>query len=101
MTTKAKKKLDLDVLVAETNNEPFRFTLAGAERELPHVKNLTFPQLDDLDAGRVAKVLPQITDEETTTAVLSLPAFGMEALIEGWLEHAGVNVGELLASLRS
>lgn len=93
--------LDVDVLIAESTFEPYRFILGKKDHELPHPKTLTWTQLVQADSGDLETVLPEVTDPETATALLGLPNFALEKVIEGWLKHAGVDLGELKASLRS
>lgn len=92
--TKPLEPLDLDVLLAETKNEPYTFTLGGAERTLPHAKTLTVGQLRALDRGEIDEVLPEIADEETSDVVVALPAFALDSLIDRWLKHSGIDMGK-------
>lgn len=92
--------VDLDALIAEADKQPYSFTLGGEERTLPHIETLTYDQLiraEDDFLGLVAEV----TDDDTAGAIRVLPIFALEELLKRWFAHAGVEVGELLASLRS
>lgn len=91
---------DFDVLIAEANFEPYRFTLGGKERELPHLRTLKMPDLEGMENDFDAK-FPEIAGEELAALVLDLPVHAFEAFTESWFAHCGLNLGELLASVRS
>lgn len=86
--------LNLDTLIAETNKEPFRFTLGGEIRELPHFGTLSPKQAIRLDAGEIVDVLAEISDEKLADAIMSLPGFAADELLKKWMNHAGSEPGE-------
>lgn len=85
--------LNIDTLIAETKKEPFRFTLAGKVRELPHFSTITPKQALALDKGEVEEVLTEIVGD-LATEILTLPGFAADAVLEGWMNHAGTAPGE-------
>lgn len=100
MPAAKKKPLDLDVLIAESKREDFTFTLAGTERRFPHAATLTYDQLLLADRDPV-QLFPEITDEDTAKQLRAMPAFALEAVVEGWMKHSGVDPGESAASSSS
>lgn len=88
------KPLDLDVLQAEATFEPFRFTLDAQERELPHVQTLSTEQALQVEAGQAKDVIVTIAGQDLADRLMKLPAFAMNAVLEGWLQHAGLAQGE-------
>lgn len=90
---------DFDVLMAEATYEPYRFTLAGKDRELPHLRTLTMAQLEALDTD-FKETLTELADDELADIVTELPNYALEALVSSWFSHAGLSLGELLASAR-
>jgi hypothetical protein len=96
--TPKKDKVDLgifnvDTLVAETNKEPFRFTLDGEIRELPHFATVTPRQALALDSGNM-DIFGEIAGEDLADKIMSLPGFAADAVLEQWMKHAGNAPGE-------
>lgn len=90
---------DFDVLIAEANFEPYRFTMGGKERELPHIRTLKLNELESLDNDIEAN-LPAVAGDELAALITDLPLHAFEAFIESWFAHCGIKLGELLASVR-
>lgn len=86
--------LNLDTLIAETKKEPFRFTLGGEIRELPHFSTLSPRQALQMDAGNVEDILGEISSPELAEQIMSLPGFAADKLLEDWMKHAGNSSGE-------
>ena len=89
---------DFDVLIAEANFEPYKFSLGGKARELPHIRTLPADQLEAMDAD-FDGVFPDIAGEELAELIRKLPLHAYEAFAKSWVAHAGLEVGELLASV--
>lgn len=84
---------DVDTLIAEANKEPFRFTLGGKIRELPHFSTITTRQAVALDAGNL-DVFSEIAGEDLAEEILTLPGFAADEVLRKWMEHAGSKPGE-------
>lgn len=91
---------DFDVLIAEANFEPYKFTLGGKARELPHIRTLPASQLEALDTD-FDSTFPDVAGEELAQLVADLPLHAYEAFVKSWFEHSGLELGELPASARS
>lgn len=90
---------DYDVLIAEANFEPYKFTMGGKARELPHIRTLPADQLEALDRDFDA-TFPDVAGEELAGLIAKLPLHAYEAFVNSWFAHAGLELGELLASVR-
>lgn len=86
--------LNLDTLIAETKKEPFRFTLGGKVRELPHFSTLSPRQALQMDAGNVEDILGEISSPELAGQIMDLPGFAADKVIEDWMKHSGTSPGE-------
>lgn len=91
---------DFDVLIKEANFEPYKFTLGGQARELPHIRMLPASQLEELDRDFDA-IFPDVAGDDLAKLVADLPLHAYEAFVKSWFEHSGLELGELLASVRS
>lgn len=92
---------DFDTLMAEANYEPYTFTLAGKERSLPHLRTLSIEQIESVDTDIKDAVAELADDDELADIVATLPNYAVEALVKSWFNHAGLELGELLAFARS
>jgi hypothetical protein len=95
------KTIDLDVLQAEADYAPFRFVLDGKQHQLPHVQMLSTEQALRVEQGEARTVIAEIAGDELADRIMKLPAFATNALLEGWLAHAGLTSGESEASTGS
>lgn len=95
--------LDLDKLVAEHESDPFEFTLDGTLRALPHPQELPYDVASSLDADvDFVEVVRRTTgDDGLADRLAGLPAFALDSLARGWLEHAGITAGEPQTSVTS
>jgi hypothetical protein len=97
--------LDLDVLQREADEDgtyaPFPFVLDGQDHELVNVQMLTTEQALAIEMGEARDVIREIAGAEMADRLLKLPTHAMNALMEGWLAHAGVQPGESAASSSS
>lgn len=91
---------DIDAILAEATYEPYGFTLKGRECELPHLRMLKLAQVRALDAGKFEDVLNEVASDYADD-ILDLPSFALDKVVESWLAHGGVDLGELLASANS
>jgi hypothetical protein len=91
---------DFDLLIAEAKFEPYKFTMGGKARELPHIRTLPVSQLEGLDADFDATFPDVAGDEELVGLLADLPMHAYEAFVESWFAHSGLELGELLASVR-
>lgn len=101
----AKKPFDLDAVEAEEAGEPFPFTFGGREYVLPHVQDMDRKVLVAADQGE-----KQAMDELFRTGLGAdyelfneqpMKLRTLEALFRNWLEHCGLEPGELRASTSS
>lgn len=101
----AKKPFDLDAVEAEEAGEPFPFTFGGHEYVLPHVQDMDRKVLVAADQGEKAAM-----DELFRTGLGAdyelfneqpMKLRTLEALFRNWLEHCGLEPGELQASTSS
>lgn len=94
---------DLDALIAEAEGEPFLFTFGGEKYELP--PRVDMLALIALDEGRLGDGLRLLFGEdqwqqiEDSDAVFNDQA--MEALLQRYFAHLGVELGKSGASSRS
>lgn len=90
--------LDLDVLQREVAEDdkypPFPFVLDGEPHTLTNVQMLTTEQALKIEMGEARDVLREIAGDAMADRLLKLPAHAMNALMEGWLQHAGLHTGE-------
>lgn len=87
-----------EVLQAETSREPYRFTLAGREWELPHLADLTLRQQRRFDCFEEEAVVREVAGDELADLLLDTPATVMAQIHVEWLAHAGHKPGESEAS---
>jgi hypothetical protein len=101
----AKKPFDLDAVEAEALGEPFPFTFGGREYVLPHVQDMDRKVLLAADQGEQAAMEELFRTglgadfEEFDRQPMKLRT--LEALFRNWLEHCGLEPGELRASTSS
>lgn len=93
--------INLDVLQAEATYAPYSFILDGEEHTLPHVQMLSTEQALRVEQGEARTVIAEIAGEQLADRIMKLPAFATNALLEGWLAHAGLASGESAASTGS
>lgn len=102
-----RKPYDLDAAIregkAEHDLEPFEFTFNGDTFSLPADFDLS--ALDLLDAGNLAGAFLRLLGNEQRARLDALPAsFGIVALakvMDAYMVHLGIDVGELSASTAS
>lgn len=100
----AKKPFDLDALEREDDPGPFTFVLGGREYQMLDPQGADYrdlvPILAHLNRGDVVAGLNGLLDPDDVDAFWEnrIPAFKLNALGEGWLEHYGLNPGEASAS---
>jgi hypothetical protein len=92
---------NLDTVIAESDLAPFPFELDGEARTLPHIQTLTTEQAVRVEMGNPIEVLQEIGGDELGTRLGKLPAFALNALLEAWLAHSGLQPGESSASTGS
>lgn len=102
---KVTKPFDLDAVEAEAAGEPFEFTFGGRTYALPHVKDVDRKILLAAEQGEKAAMdaLLQLGlgDEYEEFNAQPMKLRSVEALFLAWLEHCGLEPGELGASTRS
>lgn len=92
--------LDLDALEREGDPGPFIFVLGGREYEMLDPQGMDYrdmlPILEATQKGDVKAALHGLLDEEDTEAFWEnrIPAFKLNALCQGWLEHYGLGSRE-------
>lgn len=90
---------DLDAVMAESANEPLRFTYAGREWTLDHIQNFDWRVIrggigGDLEAV-VASMRMGMGDEQYAEFdKLKQPVFALDKLFDAWLEHCGLSRGK-------
>lgn len=94
---------DLDALAAEADSTPFRFKFGGEEFEIPPM-DITWAAIDGSQLSHVDMFKLLVGDEQwaritASKARLTEPLF--VALLDKWMAHYGVTLGESRASRRS
>lgn len=101
----ASKPFDLDAVEAEAAGEPFPFTFGGHEYVLPHVQDVDRKVLLAADQGEKAAMdelfKTGLGDDYERFNAQPMKLRSLEALFRAWLEHSGLEPGELGASTRS
>jgi len=89
MTFSVRKALE------DSDLPPFEFEDADGEtQQLPHMRMLTPRQgLDIVVHGEIERVLTDVAPGAVST-VMDLPSFAVEALIQAWMEHSDISVGD-------
>lgn len=76
-------------VISDSDLEPFYFLDAeNQEQSLPHPGALTTRQVFHLQKGKFEEVLEEI-DPGSSSALLDVPSYALEALLSAWLEHGG------------
>jgi hypothetical protein len=102
---------DLERLYAESAGEPYRFTWAGQQWTLPHLRELDFKILAKLekldpataDEASVNELFDDIMDAEQGPAFREThrPLPFLLLLLDRWTKHSGAEPGESSASSKS
>jgi len=91
---------DLDALRREAEGEPFYFTFDGDDYELPPQPD--FRVATAASAGRLEEMLERLLGEEQWERLAASPApftrDQLEALLEAYGEHLGIDMGNSAAS---
>jgi len=99
------KPFDLDALAAESVGERFRFIYGGREWSIPLVEDIDKRLLDRMAEApdAVAREAFQLAfgDEWAEFDQLPMSLRTLNALLEEWSRHSGLELGEGLASPRS
>jgi hypothetical protein len=110
MTTPRQPKsatLDIDALEREGDPGVFTFTLGGHEYEMADPQEMDYrdllPIMEAAARGDITEALNGLLDPDEVTSFWEnrIPAFKLNAICDGWLEHYGLNVGEAAASSSS
>jgi hypothetical protein len=97
---------DLDAAYAEIRREPYVFTWAAREWALPHIGDLDYrilAEIENYQSLDVTQLLGLFTrmfgpDQAEAWADVSVPTPVLYLLFEHWLEHGGAKLGESAAS---
>nr|WP_221374407.1 hypothetical protein [Actinoplanes polyasparticus] len=97
---------DLDAAYAELRREPYTFQWAGQQFTLPHINDLDFrilAEIETLDTADVAKVLDLFNrmfgpEQAARWSEVSVPTPVLFMLFERWIAHGGGQLGEDSAS---
>lgn len=97
---------DLDALIADADNKPFKFTFAGREWTLPHLSDLdAWPLIaameqGDSTAARSTMALA-VGDEWDEFRSHRMPQHALNSLFERYTAHSGMAPGKQPASSSS
>ena len=96
---------DLDAVEREARREPFVFRLKGRTFTLPHMADLDHKVLLAVDEGDAAAMTAALqaglAGRYAEFSQLPLSLSGVKTLIEAWMRHSGLAVGESPASTGS
>lgn len=93
---------DLDASIAEANSDPFVFTFQGETVNLPNMGALPADQLMTLQSASMEQQIEFINGLADLGGIklVSLPVKAFNDLIAAWFAHAGLDLGEVVASKR-
>jgi len=97
---------DLDAAYAEIRREPYFFTWSGREWSLPHIGDLDYrvlAEIESMDAIDTEQVLSLFSrmftaDQVAAWAEVQVPTPVLFMLFERWVAHGGGKLGEAPAS---
>lgn len=92
---------DLDTLETDLDLTPLRFRVGGEEFEMPHPNSLPWTAEEDMASGDGARVLRAMFGNDEAYDRLcthDFPGWKMEALMQRYTEHFGIDLGESQAS---
>lgn len=96
-------EFDLDAFVSEVTEEPFRFRFGGEQYELP--ARFDIRAVAALAAGRLDDALRMLLGVAQWERIQAVDAVlderGLKALLDRYMAHSGVDLGEPLASTGS
>jgi hypothetical protein len=97
---------DLDAVIAETTNEPFTFVFAGRKWTIPHMGELdVWPLVAEAEKGdlQAARAVFEAAfgDEWAEFRAIPMKQHAFNKLLDRYMRHAGVKLGESRASTSS
>jgi hypothetical protein len=104
---KASAAIDLDALEREGDPGLFTVTVGGVSYDMVDPQSMDFRELIEILAagndGDIVKAITGLLGEADVESFWEnrIPAFKLNALLEGYMEHYGFDLGEASASSRS
>lgn len=89
---------DVDAYLSEQDLWPLEITVKGAKYLLPHFESLSLDQAEAISDGSIKATLADICGQETADVLASMPAKGLNKILELWQAQAEDEPGEDKAS---